>query len=41
MKSNFNIALAFNQEYQAISNGMLADKTTKGMVLWQYHMQNP
>jgi aminopeptidase N len=38
----FNIALAFNQEYQAISNGMLADKTTKGnMFLWQYHMQNP
>jgi hypothetical protein len=25
----FNISLAFNQEYQAISNGMLADKTTK------------
>jgi aminopeptidase N len=38
----FNIALAFNQEYQAISNGMLADKTTKGnMFLWQYHMQKP
>jgi hypothetical protein len=31
MKSNFNIALAFNQEYQAISNGMLADKTTKAI----------
>jgi aminopeptidase N len=32
MKSNFNISLAFNQEYQAISR-MLADKTTNGSMV--------
>jgi aminopeptidase N len=36
----FNIACFNNQEYQAISNGMLADKTTKGN-MFLYHMQNP
>lgn len=38
----FNIALAFNKDFKAISNGVLDGKTTNGnMTRWQYHMQKP
>jgi aminopeptidase N len=38
----FNIELAFSQEYQAISNGILTKKTTNNnMTLWEYRMENP
>ncbi|MFT4973095.1 MAG: aminopeptidase N [Saprospiraceae bacterium] len=38
----FNIALAFNQQYEVVSNGILTSKTTNGsMAFWQYRMQKP
>jgi aminopeptidase N len=38
----FNIQLAFSQEYQAISNGILTKKTTNNnMTLWEYRMEKP
>lgn len=38
----FNIELAFSQEYQAISNGILTKKTTNNnMTLWEYRMEKP
>jgi aminopeptidase N len=38
----FNIDLAYNQEYQAISNGILNNKTTnKNLSLWEYRMEKP
>ncbi|CAM3126822.1 M1 family metallopeptidase [Flavobacterium frigoris] len=41
-KMIFNINLAYNQEYQVISNGMLTNKTTShNMTLWQYKMEKP
>ena len=38
----FNIDLAYNQEYQAISNGMLHSKTTTNNITsWEYSMEKP
>jgi aminopeptidase N len=38
----FNIDLAYNQEYQAISNGMLHSKTTSNNITsWEYSMEKP
>jgi len=38
----FNMELVFNQEYQAISNGVLTHKTTNGnSSSWQYKMEKP
>ncbi|MEZ7505039.1 M1 family metallopeptidase [Flavobacterium sp. Arc2] len=38
----FNIELAFDKDYQAISNGILSDKiTSNNTTLWQYKMEKP